>query len=230
MLRIDTSELKALEDDLKTVSKRAIPYAMRDALNGFAFAARREWSDGIKRTFTTRNKFTAGRALEVEKARSLRVDSMVAVLGSKEQYLAKQEFGGVTSGPIPGPTAAGQPSGSRRTKPVRMGNRLKALAAAKSRGGKSRRQRNAMALSIARRRGQRHAILDRPNGEKGLFRLSGGKRRIKTRLVWALGHGPTRVKPSPTLGPAVRRTEQQLESLHRKALLKQLRLHHVFGY
>lgn len=234
MLKIEIRGTRRLAKDLELFAKRAVPFAVRDALNGSAFEARRIWGDEIRRTLTTRNTFTAGRALQVDKAMGFNVRGMESKVGSVAEYMGRQERGGVVRGRagrrgIPGPSAAGQAPGGKRTKPVRRPNRLSAIHAARGKG-KTRQQRNAVALAIARRRAKKYALLERPRGGMGLFLVGGGKRKIKTRLLWDVSRRSARVAPHPTLGPALRRLESKLPAMHRDALLKQLQRHRVLGY
>ena len=228
MLNVTTRDLDRLLRDLETFAKRSVPYAARDALNDTAFTTRRVWGDHMRRTFTLRNQYTAGRALLVDKARGLDVGRMRSVVGSIAPYMARQEEGGVVQGPVPGPVAAGQAAGGTRTKPVRFTNRLRAIAAAKANKGRSRQQRNAIALAIARRQNQKHVILERPKGGKGLFRLGGGKRKLTTRLVWSVDRGPSKLKAHPTLGPALRTIGPKLPAIYKRAIIKQMKRHGVF--
>jgi hypothetical protein len=233
LLKIEFRGLKKLVGDLEVARKQAFPYAQRDAVNSAAFEARRIWGDEIRKTFTTRNTFTAGRALQVEKAKGLsRVEARV---GSTAEYMGRQESGGTVSGrsghrAIPGPTAAGQAAGGKRTRPVRMTNRLRAIKAAKSARGASRKQRNAAALAIAKRRGQKFAVLERPKGGKGIFQVGGSARKPKARLVWDVSRRSARVPPHPTLGPALVRLRPKLVGMYEEALVKQLKRHRALGY
>ena len=57
MISVKFKGLDRLVDDLRRARKKAIPYAIRDALNGAAFEARKEWQGEIRKTFTIRNTF-----------------------------------------------------------------------------------------------------------------------------------------------------------------------------
>lgn len=225
-LNISFDAEKALAD-LEKFASRAIPFAAREALNSSAFVARKAWQQRIQTTFTLRNSFTAKRSLSVEKAKGLRVDSMVAILGSTADYMGKQERGGTTSGPVPGPGAAGQAAGGKRTRPVRIPVRTVNAQRGK---GRTRAQRNAVAIAKAKRSGGKAIVLDRPSGGVGLFLVQGGKRRIKLKLLWAVKRGASRLRAHPTLGPALRDIQSKLPALHHDAVLQQLRRHKVFGY
>jgi hypothetical protein len=226
---------RKLARDLEKFKKTAVPYAVRDGLNGLAFEARRVWGDEIRKTFVNRNTFTANRALEVGKAKGTNVSSMAARVGSIAAYQAFQETGGTVRGKsghrgIPGPQAAGQAAGSHRTRVVRMTNRLGSIKAAKALRGKTRRQRNAAAMAMAKRSGQKFAVLQRPRGGSGLFVITGPKRKLKARLMWDLSRKSAHVKAHPTLGPTLKRMQPRVVAVCSSALLKQLQRHKILGY
>lgn len=234
MITLKFKGLKEALRDLKRLREQAVPYAIRDALTSAAFETRREWSANIQRTFTTRNTFTARKALEVRKATGTNVGSMRAVVGSTADYMATQEQGGTVRGlsghrPIPGPAAAGQAPGGKRTKLVRSNNRLRVIAAAKPTAGKSKAQRNAIALRLAQAQRKRYAVLERENGGKGLFSIV-GRKKITTRLIWDLSRSSARVPPHPTLEPAMRAVGQRFERIAIDAVTKQFRRHHLLGF
>ena len=68
MLRIDSRDLDRLVRDLEKVRRKAIPHAVRNALNSQAFDARKRWQSKMGEEFTLRNKWVAG-SVRVEKAR-----------------------------------------------------------------------------------------------------------------------------------------------------------------
>lgn len=232
MIDVKIDAKKAVKD-LRKFREKAIPYAVRNALNRGAFHARTEWQQEVRRAFTLRNAFTE-RSIRVDRATGKNVAGMVAVVGSVAPYMDEQEHGATERGrskhkPIPGPVAAGLQPGGKRTKMVRAGNKLSALHASRPVGASSK-QRNAVALAMARRKGERVVLLDRPNGGKGLFRLMGGKKKVQTRLLWDLSRGSVKVKPTPTLGRTLARIQPRLAEIHRDAFVEQLRRHKILGY
>jgi hypothetical protein len=234
VIRIETRGFEKLAHDLSVAKSKAFPYAQRDAVNEAAFVGRWVWSGAIRETFVTRNTFTAGRALEVVKAKA-GTGRVEAVLGSTADYMALQEKGGTVRGksghrPIAAPTAAGQAAGSRRTKLVRKGMKLSAIKAVSVGKTRGRLQRNATAMAMARRGGKKFAVLERPSGGPGIFLISGTKKKLKARLVWDLSRRSAQVPPHRTLEPTLQRVRPRMPDMYAKALLKQLKHHHVFGY
>lgn len=232
MIQFSVQTKKAVAD-LRKFREKAVVYAVRNALNRSAFHARGEWQQEIQSSFVLRNKFTE-RSVLYTKATGKDVRGMTAVVGSTAPYMDEQEKGAMIRGrgkhkPIPGPVAAGQAPGGKRTKLVRAGNKLSALHAPRAVGA-NRRQRNAIALAIARRSGGRVALLERPNGGKGLFRLTGGRKKLQTRLLWDLSRSSVKVHPEPTLQRTLKRIQPRLAEIHRDAFVEQLRRHKILGY
>lgn len=220
--------------DLQTFASKAVPYAARNALNTIAFEARGEWQRQIKGSFTLRNRFTE-RSILVTKAQGRDVSRMASFVGSVAPYMGDQESGATVRGKsglkgIPAPAAAGQQPGGKRTRLVRAANRLGAINVAHPRLTGSRQQRNAIALAVARRKGQKVALLERPKGGKGLFRLMGGKRRIRTRLLWDFSKRSVRVKSEPTLQRTLSAVSRKVPHILLASTLEQLRRNRIFGY
>lgn len=241
MLTVAIDARQALHD-LEEFRRSAIPFAIRNSLNTSAFELQRIWRGEVRRTFVNRNTFTE-RSIHVVKARGADPNSMVSVVGSITDYLDEQESGGIVRGrgatkAIPAPTAAGQAAGSKRTKLVMPSRYLGAIKATRATKGPTARARNVAAILMARRKGQQFVLLERPNGGKGLFLVSGGtqrfngrrfaRRSIKARLLWDLSRSSVRVPPEPTLQRSLALIEPKLEHIHLAALLEQLHRHGLF--
>lgn len=100
-----------MQRKLQTVSKRSVPFAARATLNTLASRGREIWQAEMASSLTIRNRFTQRQA-RVEKARTLNVDRMEAVLGHLEPYMANLEHGKPERAakrwrPIPTEVAAG---------------------------------------------------------------------------------------------------------------------------
>jgi hypothetical protein len=234
MLTVEFRGLKELVRDLRVARERALPYAVKTALNTAAFEGRKLWQREIKSSFTTRNSFTE-RSVLVERARGLDAKRMVAVLGSVAPYMGTQELGGTERArgrkkAIPGPAAAGQAAGSKRTRLVQARARLGALKAPRL-IGKTPAQRWAIAIRKARQDGHKTVLLERPKGGAGLFRVGGGKRRKATlRLLYDVSRSSVRIRPEPTLQRTLRALEPKLPHMYQAALIDQLRRHKLLGY
>lgn len=232
MLDVRVAGLEKAQRQLERIRRQAIPHAMRDALNGSAFLARQRWQEEIRQSFTTRNKFTE-RSVLVEKARGTSSD-MFAVVGSVAPYMGDQEHGARIRGggkhkAIPGPVAAGQAAGSKRTRVVRRARRLSAISVQRPSGIGPRKQANAVTIRHAKAAGRRFVLLERPGGGRGLYLLGGGKRKTTTRLLWDMSRGSVRVDPEPTLQRTLRAIESELPKVHTRAILRQLKRVRISG-
>lgn len=234
MFKLDTSELANLESDLKRFAGRAYPFATKQTLNKSAFEARKAIQGEISDKMIERNKFT-GRSIQVEQTRTLNVNRQAAVVGSTADYMADQEFGGVKykggkeGTPIPTAYGAGQAMNSKpRTRLPRRANTLQNIQLQKRRGkGITRRQRNLIAIKQAAATGFKFVFLDLGR-KKGIFRVIGGKRRPKLRMVYDLTEQSVVIPKTPTFAPAVKRTEAKMPGIYRDALLFQLKRHKLF--
>jgi hypothetical protein len=222
--------LSKLFRDLEKFRAKAIPFAMRATLNETAFEARKLWVDEIKRTLITRNTFTE-RSLRVERATGRTVAGMRAVLGSLAPYMGDREGGAPERrGPVPTTVASGEGRGGKpRRRLVRKPNRIGAIQLpAKLRQG-SRKQRTAVTISMAARKGHRYVFLELER-RKGFFRVSGGKRRAKVDMLWDTTKATHTTKPHPTLAPALKRVARLVPGIQRKALLRELRAARIADY
>lgn len=246
MLTIQWKGIEKLLKDLETAKRTAVPYAIKTALNTQAFEARRIWQGEIRNTFTLRNQFTERSILAVRaKGSGTTIQSSV---GSTAPYMGEQEVDHDSTGKsglkgIPGPSAAGLPPGTKRTRLVRAGNKLSAISVLHpTRAGASKKQRNAIAIAMAVKQGKQVALLERAKGGKALFKIIGGQRRwstkrrvftrraMKFRLLWDFSHGSYHVPAHPTLQRTLRALEPKVPSMWEAAIVDQFRRHHIFGY
>lgn len=237
MITVDTRQIRKMVRDLEVFRSKAIPYAVKESLNRSAFLGRKIWQEEIRGAFTLRNRFTE-RSILVERAHGSNVNRMHAVLGSTASYMSTQETGGTERAKahikaIPGPGAAGQPAGSKRTRLVRAASRLTAIKVQKGKltgvkGGAIR--QNLVALAQAKRKGQKHVILARKGGGKGLYKVGGTKRKLRARLLYDLSKRSVHIPPSGTLKRTLKRIEPELQRIHGEALLQQLKRHRILGY
>ena len=240
---LDTSDVQRLEGDIKLFAARAYPYAVRQTLTSGAFRARQHWQQVIGERLVERNQYTR-RSIRVEKARSLRPESMEAVVGSIADYMATTEHGGVERGSsggarsIPTGYSAGQRGKRPRTRLPRRPHRMRNITLSRDRTQyQSDRQEIFVKVLMAARNGDRHIYLD--TGEKkAIYEITGTGRLnsrgqitgVRMNMVQDLSHRSVRISPTPTLQIALRRTEGQMPEIYRRALVDQLRRNRVFGY
>jgi len=229
-----TVKIHGLDDavkDLKRFRRSALPYAMRNALNTAVFQAQREWRMLAAATFTERSTFL-DRSIRIEKADTRR---LYAKVGSTFEGMAKQEAGGTVTGssgrkPIPGPVAAGLSPGSKRTKLVRARFYLGAIKVAHPGLRGSRHQRNAIAMAVAKRQGQKVALLERPSGAKGLFQIGGTKSKPTARLLWDVSRSSVHVQSQPTLRATLLALQPKLPHMYLASLVEQAQRYKIAGY
>ena len=224
MITVELKGDKRMLADLAKMRAKAIPFAIKNALNTAAFETRSIWQREIKSTFTNRNTYTE-RSVRVEQATPTK---LVAKTGSIADYMDEQEEGGVIRGKsghikaIPTAAAAGQGAGAR-TKLVRPRFYLGGIQVTKTPGHGGRRQQNAIAIAVARKQGKRIVMLLGPKGAKGLYLMGAGtKRKLKTRLLWNMSRGSVRVKPEPTLERALAQVKPKLEHMMATSLTQQM--------
>ena len=236
MLTIDTRQVKQLERDLKLFNRNALPFATRKTVNDLAWDARREWQGEIRRQLITRNRWTQ-QSIRVTATRERSIPMQAAVVGSLEGYMRRQEEGGtvVADGkqghPIATSYSAGQSPGARpRTRLPRRPNRLSAIQLDKRRRrATSRKQRNLIAVKQAAESGRKFVWLDLGR-RQGIFRVTGGKRRPKVRMVYDLSRRSVRTPATPTMQPATQATARKLPTIHGQNLLYPLKRHRILGY
>lgn len=229
-VRVDLRDFKRLTTDLEKVSKSALPYAVRNGLNGLAFEGRKVWQGVLAETFILRNDWTTRRLL-VEKASGTTVTGMRAVLTTPDAYLERREEGANENHSVPTGVATGEGRGANpRRQLVRKPNRVSAITlGTRPRTATSQRQTNAIAVRMAVASGKRFVFLNLGK-RKGIFRVTGGGRAGRVDLVWDTRSKSHHVKPMPTLGHAIRRLEVRAPAIITSAFVDQLKRHKAFGY
>jgi len=236
MIDVKTKQLRQMERDLKLFNARALPYATRQTVNSLAFAARKDWQGEMAEAFTLRNQWTQ-RSVRVEQTRTLDIRRQESVVGSMAGYLEDQESGatlqaqGQEGRAIPTPYSSGEGMAARPRKRVpRRPNRMKSIDLSNRRvRAASRAQRNYLLVRQAAESGRRFIYME-TDRVKGIFRVIGGKRRPRVRLVHNMSHQSVRIPRTPTLQPALEKTQPKADVLYRKALRFQLRRHGILGY
>lgn len=184
MIQVDPRELKALEEDLRTLYAKALPYANAGALNSMAFVGQSGARMNVKDQMINRTPYTQ-RSIQVSKARPVAISQQYSVVGSVADYMERQEMGGSRDRtgrkgvPIPTRYASGEARGaSARLRTPRRNNQLQNVRLTKRHGrATSRRQQNAIAVSMATREGRTAVVYLDLGNRRGLFRVSGGKKR-----------------------------------------------------
>lgn len=236
MIRADDKQIRQLEKDLQTFARKALPYATRELLNRAAFETRKRAQQNIRWNMTTRNQYTE-QSVRVEKAGGSDIGSMASRTGSVADYLYRQEFGGVARGKggaaktIATPYSSGEPEGAQpRTRLPRKPNQMQAIQLKRyGAGAKNRKQRNLLAFKEAAAEGSKFVYMDLGR-RRGIFRILGGKRNGRVRMVWDLTRRAVRTPKNPWLGPATDDTRQDMPGWYEQALRYQLQRLGVLGY
>lgn len=225
MFQIDDRQIKQLENELKGFKDRALPFATKATVNRAAFETRKVAQETIREDMVNRNRFTV-QSVQVDMARTLNIRQQQAAVGSTADYMEDQEFGATKSKPaLPTGYSAGQEGAQPRTRLPRKPNKLANIRLAKkSKKGHSRKQRNFMAVKQAAQSGQKYVYLDMGR-TKGIFRVLGGKRKPRIKMVHNLSRQSVTIPRNPWLAPAVAAVESQLPKFYGDALRFQLKRH-----
>ena len=232
MFAVNNRDIKEFERDLKAFASRSLPFATRNTVNGAAFEARKIAQAGIRENMVNRNRFTAN-SVRVEQSRTLNIRRQSAIVGSIADYMEDQEFGtiktktGKEGVAIATSFSAGQGEDSQpRTRLPRKPNKMANLKLQKRRKkGSSRRQQNLVAIKQAAKTGRKYVFLDLTKS-KGIFKVTGGKRRPKIKMVHDMTRESVVVPRNPWLKPAVDKVD--VPAIYRKSLEFQVRRQGLF--
>jgi hypothetical protein len=224
--------IKQFESDLKTFADRAYPFATKSTVNSSAFKAMKIARDDLSSRMTLRNRFSI-QSIQVEQTKTLNVKRQTAIVGSTADYMEDQEFGttivkrGKEGVQIATGYASGQ-EGQKRTRLPRRANAMKTIQLQKRRKrGGSRKQRNLVAIKSAAESGTKFVFLDLGR-RKGIFKVTGGKRRPKIKMVHDMSRQSVVIPANPWLAPAVKETRKLVPGIYRNALIFQLKRQGLF--
>ena len=157
-------------------------------------------------------------------------------MGSVADYMEDQEFGatitrkGSKGKPIATSYAAGQEGQQPRTKVPRKANKLASIQLKRNKqAGGSRKQRNLMAVKQAAASGSKFVYMDLGR-RQGIFRVLGGKKKPRVRMVWDLSNTTVIIPRRPTIGPAATATRRLMPEIYREALVFQAKRNRLFGF
>ncbi len=218
-MKINLDDIKQFEHEL---GKLPVKFAQRSAINGTAFTTQKIARNIVGAKMVQRNAFTK-RSIQVDMAKG----SAPAIVGSIADYMATQEFGGVktTEGkhgvPIPTAAASGESGEARLPQKLpKRPNRLSNIKLRKGgRKGKNRKQRNRVRVQEAAAAGGRNRFIFLDLGRrKGIYKVTGGKRKPKIRKMYDLSKNTVFIPKNPWLKPAVDKAVKSLPSLYLRAL------------
>ena len=226
--------IKNFEKDLLTFAAKALPQATKWVLNTAAFDTREKSQEIIKKNMILRNSYTV-RSIRVDQTRSLNIGDQESSVGSTAEYMERQEFGGVKRGVgssnlhIPTSFSAGQSMISKpRMKMPRGQNKLSKIKLRKTgRKFSSKKQRNFVAIKMAAEAKLKYVYLNL-KGSKGLFRITGGKRKRQIKMVHDMSRKMVRTPKNPWLLPATEKVEAKIPRMYGTAIKFQLKKYNLF--
>jgi hypothetical protein len=241
MFEVKSKDIKHMEEGLKQLNARGIPFAIRNTLNDTAFLAVKEAKKIADKKMTMRNQWSKG-SIQGRRATGTNVDRMVAQMGSTEQYMAKQEEGftktstgkhGVT---VPTAFAAGQ-TGSKRTKVIKKRNRMARIRITKIKKTGDNARDNILLVNKAVKTGHRFIYM-KINGKTSLYKVTGGSKRktgwmksAKIHKVYDTTKRSISIKQAVWMMPGAEKAIKQQPAIYFRQLKEQIDRHfqHVKG-
>lgn len=227
MIKIDDKEIRKFERELKAFAHRAYPFATKNTLNKTAFHAQKLIRRDLAVKMVLRNKFTI-QSIRVEQTKTLNLRNQASVVGSTADYMEDQEFGvtkqkkGIEGVPIATGYAAGQQGHQPRTRLPRKPNKLRNI-----RLRNKRRQNNIQIIHDAAISNNKFIFLNLGR-TKGIFKVIGGKRKPRIKMIWSLTQQSIVIPRNPWLKPAVDTAAISIPKFYRDALIFQLRRLNLF--
>lgn len=230
MFDLDDRQLKKYERTLNGVNQRAIPFAIKGALNSTAFKMREIWRAEIDDKLIQRNKFTKN-SIRVERVSSNMVDQMQSRVGSIASYMDEQEDGFVKTSkgkhgvilPTTYSSGEGENAGQRRKLPRRMNQIGQITLRNKKIKAKSRAQRNAIAVRTAIKNKDKFVFIDTGKRKFIARVIRQGRKGARIKMVHDLTKRSVTIQPNPTMKPARRQTIREIPQIYKKSLQFQLK-------
>ena len=220
ILRADVSSVRQYERKLEAFADRGAQFAQMQTTNEIAGRTHTRAVDAVGSQFINRTPYTRG-SIRMHRADTRTLEAEV---GSYAPYLRDQELG-ATGGPtnVPTPVASGEnPRAKVRRKAVRRPNRMNAINIKGKRPNTgNRKQDNIVAVKEAAESKSRYVFQDRGR-KKGIYRVTGGVRKTRIRLVQDLTRDRRVVKPKPWLQPLLSSSHDQAAAIHKRNVLRQL--------
>lgn len=234
MFGVDNRDIKKMERDLKTFARKAYPFATRQTVNDAAFQAQKIARVDVQRDMVLRNRFTV-QSIQVDQAKTLQISRQEATIGSIADYMEDQEFGAVKAKggkegvAIATSYSAGQGENAQpRTRLPRKPNTMANIQLQRRRKkGSNRKQQNLIAIKQAAASGRKYVFLDLGR-RKGIFKVTGGKRRPKIKMVHDMTKESVIIPKNPWLKPAFDESARMLPAFYADALRFQLRRRNLF--
>lgn len=223
-ITVNAAQVRQLESKLKSLNKRGLPFAELETINRAAFETQKTARKELGGRMVLRNAWSE-RSILVRKGT---LQTMQSATGSTQAYMERQELGGTEHAKgkhgvaIPTSVASGEGRGAKpRQKLVTRPNKVSNINLARNFRSSNRKQRNAVAVKEAVRKGNRFVFLELQQ-RKGLFRIFGGKRKPRLEMVQDLTRDSIRVPRNPWLMPAANQQLARMPRYYAEALERQL--------
>jgi hypothetical protein len=228
-------DLIKLEKKIGKFTKLGLPIAQQKTMDRGAGATKVNAQRRVKRDMILRNKWTMN-SIRVEKSKGLFRTQTPAKVGSVQPYMADQEFGGISRSKgkqgkrITTTYASGEGENARpRRRRAKGKNQIRKIRLQnKSYKGKTKMQKAIIAIKQAAPKGRgKHVYLDMPwtKGKKGIFKVMGGKRRPRIKMVHSLKKRSVVVPKRPWLKPSVAAIVPLMPTFYVLELNAQARFH-----
>ena len=226
-VKVDAKEVRALAAQMEAFAHKSFPFIVQNANNTAAFLTRKKAVATIKTKFITRNMWTI-RTVRVSKAFGLKRPARV---GSTEEYMRRQEFGGVKvktgkkGVDIPTKIASGEGRGSQpRKRAVRASSKRGNIKLMKTKVKAANRRQfilETIRAATFKKGGNRHIYLPF-HKHPGIYKVVGRGDKARLDLVRDFSRKSIAVKRRPWLRPATLRVTKQLDSIFFEEMRKHM--------
>jgi len=234
MLVAKTDDIEKYENDLKKFRFKAYPFATKETLNSIAFKTQKLARAQAGRKMILRNTFTK-KSILVHKAKTLQLSRQSALVGSTEKYMERQEFGAIERSrgkvglSIPTSYSAGQEGSKPRTRAPEKANRIQNIRLSSRKNTRqSSKQRNFLAVQRAAQSKVKFLFMDLGK-RKGIFKIVGGQKKTKVKMVQDLTKKTITIKRNPWLKPATKAVEKHIPGFYEKSLMFQLKRFNLYN-
>lgn len=229
---VDTREMKRLERELEAFGDKVAKAASSQALTDLARGAKVGAQRAVRRTMTTRNKWTIGSIQSTGTPRGRPIASQFTLAGSKQEYMRDQELGGRLSKTKRGrrlttPQGSGEGDTAWPRKKLARG----ALRTQKIKLPRRKRVRGLpegvtahIQVEVARKKGFRFAYLVLGRDKEGIFDV----KRKGIKMVHRVMRRRLRVKPRPWLKPASLKMKALAPELWARAMRREIAAAGIF--
>jgi hypothetical protein len=203
---------------------KAFPFAMLKANNLLGQRMWVEWKKEVRKTMTTRNRWTK-RSIKLIRSRRPVIDGMRVIVGSRAPYMKTNEEGGTVKAEHGQRYGMGSPTLKARTggsySGLVAGAKKIKRANVKARHGSSRKQRNAIQIKQARKNRKNFALIEKSSGGFLFMQAKGKGKRSKLNTLFSL-RKTVKVPRNPMMQRALKKTLKYQKSYTLSALKREI--------